>query len=167
MTDLAEPLIMRGLVAAEALRGCGEEEIVALMNAQGVTELPLAYREFLGCAGRDPYWLSRNDEWDYDWVVEAKDLAREIVVDDYERDFEPFENSFIFLTHHGYMFYYFRPEDLAAPDPNFWIYLGDKPVRDSGLSFTQWLRGLADYLPTAIELRREVSVIENRQKDDR
>ncbi|MFB7721502.1 hypothetical protein [Nocardia sp. NPDC056100] len=46
-------------------------------------------------------------------------------------------------------------ENLAVPDPNFWIYLGDEPVRDSGLSFNQWLRSLADYLPAAIELRQE------------
>ncbi|MET9488644.1 SMI1/KNR4 family protein [Nocardia sp. NPDC006630] len=155
MNDLTEPLVRLGLVTSEGVRGCDEQEIVALMRAQGVQALPDAYREFLAYGGKDPYWLSRNDEWDYDWLLEGKELAREIVVEDYERDFTPFADAFVFLTHQGYMFYYFRAEDLAETDPNFWIYMGDKPVRDSGMSFTQWLQGLADYLPKAVALRKE------------
>lgn len=155
MDDLIGQLIRRGFVVADALSGCSEAEVVLLMNAQGAEALPLSYRQFLRCTGKDPYWLSRNDEWDYRWVLEAKELAREIVVDDYQRDFEQFEKAFVFLTHHAYMFYYFRPEDLEMPDPNFWIYVGDEPVRDSGLTFNRWLRTLADYLPTTMELRRE------------
>ncbi|MFF2552662.1 SMI1/KNR4 family protein [Nocardia sp. NPDC058058] len=158
MVDLIEPLVRGGLVIEEAIHGCSAAEVDALMDAQGVEELPASYRQFLRCTGKDPYWLSRNDEWDHSWVLEAKEIACEIVVDDYERDFEQFEKAFVFLTHHGYMFFYFRPEDLGLPDPTFWIFAGDEPVRDSGLSFNQWLRTLADYLPAAIELRRELGM---------
>ncbi|WP_280234963.1 SMI1/KNR4 family protein [Nocardia cyriacigeorgica] len=136
---------------------CTDTEITALMNAQGVMAIPDSYREFLRFSGKNPYWLARSGEWDYEWLLEAKDLAREIVVDD-NQDFTPFEGSFIFQTHQGYMFYYFRPEDLTRPDPHFWIYKETHDPRDSGMTFTEWLKDLADYLPHAKEVRRRLGI---------
>ncbi|WP_280388190.1 SMI1/KNR4 family protein [Nocardia wallacei] len=157
MTDLAEPLIRRGLVTRDSVEGCTDGEISALMQAQHVTRIPQSYREFLAYGGKNPYWLTHTGEWDYDWLLEAKDLAREIA-EDYNHDFAQFEDSFIFQTHQGYMFYYFRAEDLSATDPNFYIFTGNDPVRDSGQSFTHWLSELADYLPEAIRLREELGL---------
>ncbi|WP_194899251.1 hypothetical protein [Catenulispora pinisilvae] len=101
MSDLTEPLIEQGLVARTAVQGCSEDEIAALMRAQGVTELPRAYREFLAWGGRNPYWLSTSGEWDYDWLLGAKDVAREIVVDDHQQDFTPFAEAFVLQTFPG------------------------------------------------------------------
>ncbi|RDI51716.1 SMI1/KNR4 family protein [Nocardia mexicana] len=157
MADLTEPLISRGLVAREAVEGCTDDEIATLMRAQHVSQLPQSYREFLAYGGKNPYWLSHTGEWDFDWLVEAKDLAREIA-EDYKKDFTPFEEGFVFQTHQGYMFYCFSAEDLSNPDPNFFIFTGNEPIRDSRQSFTQWLSGLADYLPEAIRLREELGL---------
>lgn len=153
MADLVEPLIRQGWVTADAVQGCTEEELAALMEAQGVVALPGSYREFMGFTGRAPYWLARS-EWDYEWLLEAKQIARQIVVEDYKGDFAPFEDAFVFQTHYGYEFYYFRAEDLTDPDPHFWIHSATKPVQESETSFATWLQELADYLPHAIELRR-------------
>lgn len=150
--------VEQGLVTPNDIQGCTEEEISVLMRAQAVGAIPDSYREFLAYDGRNPYWLSRTGEWDYEWLLEAKEIAREIVVEDYKRDFTPFEDAFIFQTHQGYMFYYFQPDDLTEPDPHFWIYTGKEPVRDGGRRFTEWLQALANDLPRDVELRQRLDL---------
>ncbi|MEV3961649.1 SMI1/KNR4 family protein [Nocardia sp. NPDC050193] len=154
ITDLVGDLVQRGLVDRNDIRPCSEDEISALMAAQGVTDIPVSYREFMSYAGRNPYWLSRMGEWDYEWLIEAKQIAREIVVEDYGRDFAPYEDSFVFHTHQGYIFFYFRGEDLKEFDPKFWIYYGKRPVSVSEKTFNEWISELADYLPDELENRR-------------
>ncbi|QFG23189.1 SMI1/KNR4 family protein [Actinomadura sp. WMMB 499] len=150
MAELTAPLLHKGLVAPSDLVGCTAEEIEALMAAQGVTTLPAVYREFLEYGGHTPYWLAR-EEWDYTWLLEeAKGVAREIVVDDDGQDWAPFADAFIFQTHHGYMFNYFRASDLTQPDPHFWIYCQGAQIESSGQPFSQYLQDLAGYLPEAI-----------------
>ncbi|MFI1915051.1 SMI1/KNR4 family protein [Nocardia sp. NPDC020380] len=156
MNELFQPVIQSGLVTPQAVRGCTDAEIEELMRAQGVTTLPGSYREFLTYGGKDPYWLSRNGEWDFNWLLEAKETAREIVVEDYEGTFEQFSDSFVFQTHQGYIFQYFAAEDLEADDPNFWIYEGDKPPQRSKVTFTGWLNELVEFLPRVVELRRDL-----------
>ncbi|MGW5384206.1 hypothetical protein [Nocardia sp. NPDC003963] len=156
MEQVVERLADEGWVTRDAIEGCAGEEIEELLRSQGVVQIPDSYREFLEYGGRDPYWLSRGGEWDYEWLLEAKGIAREIVVDDYRGDFSPFESGFIFQTHQGYSFYYFRPEDLVRPDPDFWIYCGTEPLRSSGIGFSAWIGELAQYLPRAIELRNQL-----------
>ncbi|ONM47072.1 hypothetical protein [Nocardia donostiensis] len=156
--DLTQGLIAKGIVDPSKIQGCTSSEISALMDSQGVSSLPQRYIEFLLRGGKNPYWLSQTGEWDYEWLLEAKELAREIVVEDYERDFTPFAQSFIFQTHQGYMFYYFRQEDLQKADPHFWIYSGYQPVRISDRPFSGWLRQLADYLPVEIAARKRMNL---------
>ncbi|WP_373293018.1 SMI1/KNR4 family protein [Nocardia jinanensis] len=156
MEQLARPLIAGGWVNRESITGCTQGDIETLLRSQGVEQIPASYREFLEYGGRDPYWLSRGGEWDYEWLLEAKTVAREFVVDDYSEDFSPFESGFIFQTHQGYSFYYFRPENLADPDPEFWIYSATEPVQSIGVSFSEWIGELAGYLPQAIELRNQL-----------
>ncbi|RSN54670.1 hypothetical protein [Actinomadura sp. WAC 06369] len=145
MADLAEPLIRRGLVRPDDLDGCTAGEIEALMAAQGVTALPSLYREFLEFGGRTPYWLARY-EWDYTWLLEeAKDTAREIVVDD-GLDWASFADTFVFQTHQGYLFFYFRAEDLTLPDPPYWVYRQGGEVA-GGEPFSRFLQDFADALP--------------------
>ncbi len=154
MDVLVDGLIARDLVTREAVEGCTEGQIGALLEAQGVTAVPGSYREFLAVAGKNPYWLSRNGEWDYEWLLDAKRYAREMVTGDAGLDFAPFEDAYVFQTHQGYIFYYFRPEDLHTPDPRFWIYQETRPVSEAPWTFTEWVTSLADYLPTALESRR-------------
>ncbi|WP_327148123.1 SMI1/KNR4 family protein [Nocardia sp. NBC_01329] len=156
IAQLAEDLIERGLVARAGNRGCSEQEISDLMQSQRVEALPESYREFLEYSGRDPYWLTHEGEWNYDWILDAKNVARDIVVEDYKGEFSSFENSFIFQTHQGYMFFYFREEDLHAADPRFWIFKGGSPVQMSSLTFNQWLADLARTLPEELRLRQKL-----------
>ncbi|MEV0252273.1 SMI1/KNR4 family protein [Nocardia sp. NPDC050712] len=156
--SLARPLIDNGLVTLQAIEGCSDADIAALLAAQGVDAIPESYRQFLSFGGKNPYWLTRTGEWDYEWLLEAKQTAREIVVDDHGLDFAPFEDAFIFQTHQGYMFYYFRADDLRAADPHFWIYSEQQPVQPNSQTFNEWLKELADYLPRAIELRRKMGI---------
>ncbi|MFG2446167.1 SMI1/KNR4 family protein [Nocardia fluminea] len=156
MHNIAEPLTESGLVAPESIKGCTPQEVDSLMEAQHVSHIPESYREFLLFGGRDPYWLNRGGEWDYDWLLEGKEIAREIVEDDHHEDFTPFAESFIFQTHQGYMFNFFDHEDLQAPDPHFWIYTAGRPLRKSTVRFTSWIRVLAEELPQAIELRNRM-----------
>ncbi|MFD3702364.1 SMI1/KNR4 family protein [Nocardia sp. NPDC058658] len=156
LTNIVEPLISQGYVARNTVLGCSDHQVEALMSAQGVGHLPERYVEFLKFGGKNPYWLSQDGEWDYGWLLEAKEMAREIVVDDYESDFTPFENAFIFQTHQGYMFYYFRPQDLTASDPTFSIFCGYDPVRESNVSFASWIRDLAESLPDTVELTKSL-----------
>ncbi len=156
LTEVVEPLITQGYVAPNTILGCSDQQVDALMSAQGVTALPARYIEFLKFGGKNPYWLSQDGEWDYGWLLEAKDIAREIVVDDYKEDFARFENAFVFQTHQGYMFYYFTPEDLTKADPNFSIFYGSRPVTDSQMPFSTWIRDLAKALPETVELRKSM-----------
>ncbi|WP_040796800.1 SMI1/KNR4 family protein [Nocardia higoensis] len=156
MTEIAQPLIDGGLVEPTSIEGCSRSEIDDLMTAQNVTLLPRDYAEFMSFGGRNPYWLSRDGEWDYDWLRDAKTIAREIVEDDYSEDFSPYADAFIFQTHQGYMFYYFRREDLASDDPHFWIYTGNRPLQSSEDTFTEWIRMLAADLPRVIETRKRL-----------
>ncbi|WP_435172558.1 SMI1/KNR4 family protein [Actinacidiphila sp. bgisy145] len=161
MAELVEPLVREGLAAREEVLGCSEEEVAVLMEAQGVTRIPDAYREFLRYGGRYPYWLTHTGEWHYDWLLDIKDTAREIVADEGQgewRDFTPYERAYVFQTHQGYEFFCFRPEDLAAPDPHFLVYNGRDGTHDSGTTFTGWLRDLAAHLPQAVALRRKVGL---------
>lgn len=153
MADLTEPLIRRGLVRRADLDGCTAEEIEALMAAQGVPTLPALYREFLEYGGRTPYWLARY-EWDYNWLLEeAKGVAREIVVEDDGQDWAPFAGAFVFQTHQGYMFFYFRAEDLPRPDPPFWVYhQGGRII--GGQPFSEFLQEFADDLAHAPSARQ-------------
>ncbi|BDT85160.1 SMI1/KNR4 family protein [Nocardia cyriacigeorgica] len=153
VADLVADLRRKGLTGPAQVKGCTAEEINALMEAQGVTSLPESYREFLECMGKDPYWLSQMGEWDYDWLLESKSLAREVVVEDYAGDFDGLEDIFVFQTHQGYMFYFFRGENLKDPDPRFYIFDGSRPIRLSDSTFNRWLSGLARYLPTELEMR--------------
>jgi len=125
MEQLFAPLIDAGGVPREAIRGCTDDEIAHLAQRQGVASVRKACRAFLRCGGRDPYWLSRDGEWDYEWALDAKDLAREIVVDD-------------------------DGADLTSSDPGFWIYLAEEPVRGIGVRFSEWLQALADRMPRAV-----------------
>ncbi|MFI1461536.1 SMI1/KNR4 family protein [Nocardia carnea] len=141
-----------GLVTRDAIKGCTDVEVDELKSAQSVSELPFSYREFLLFSGKTPYWLSLGGEWDYEWVLEAKVVAREIVEEDYEGDFSPFAESFIFETHQGYMFNFFRKEDLPSNDPYFWIYTGGRPLRRSSATFSEWIRRNFAELPRRAEL---------------
>lgn len=85
-----------------------------------------------------------------------KTVAREFAVDDYGEDFTPFEEAFIPETHQGYSLYYFRQEDLSAPDPQFWIYVAKEPVKSIGIRFSEWLRELAEHLPQEVEWRNRL-----------
>ncbi|MFE3190040.1 hypothetical protein ACFXHA_13600 [Nocardia sp. NPDC059240] len=144
LADLAATLIRNGSVPPDAIRGCTDAEINALMAAQNVTTLPTTFRKFLSYTGRNPYWFSRNDEADYEWLLDAKQYARE-TVEEYGHDFTEFEGAFIFQTHHDYMFHYFRTEDLTLPDPHFWVFRGDSPPERSEVAFSQHLRLWAEY----------------------
>lgn len=155
LTEIVEPLMARGYVDENTVRGCSDEEVESLMSAQGVATLPARYVEFLKFGGKNPYWLSQDAEWDYGWLLEAKEIAREIVVD-YDTDFAPFEDAFVFQTHQGYMFYYFTADDLAKADPAFSIFCGYRPIADSGKSFTGWIRDLAEALPEIVELTKSM-----------
>ncbi|WP_153540139.1 SMI1/KNR4 family protein [Actinomadura macrotermitis] len=155
MSELTEPLVRQGLVAPEDLVGCTVEEIETLKESQGVTTLPARYREFLEQGGRTPYWLAHLGEWHYEWLLEAKNIAREIV-EDHGDDFAPYADAFIFQTHQGYMFLYFRAADLSQLDPHVWTYTQGRPAKGSDQPFTQWLGDLAAYLPHAIRLRRDL-----------
>ncbi|RSN28402.1 hypothetical protein DL990_27410 [Amycolatopsis sp. WAC 01416] len=152
LTGIVEPLIAQGYVDVNTVRGCSDQEVEALMSAQGVDTLPARYVEFLKFGGKNPYWLSQDGEWDFGWLLEAKEIAREIVVDDYEADFTPFEDAFVFQTHQGYEFHYFKAGDLVETDPAFSTFSGFRPIADSRLSFTAWLRDLAKALPATVEL---------------
>ena len=156
LTDVVEPLMARGYVDEKTLLGCSDQEVESLISAQGVATLPACYVEFLKFGGKNPYWLSQDGEWDYGWLLEAKEIAREIVVDDYEGDFAPFEDAFVFQTHQGYMFYYFTKDDLAEADPTFSVFCGYRPIANSRKSFTAWIRDLAEALPGIVELRKSM-----------
>ncbi|MEU1982504.1 hypothetical protein [Nocardia sp. NPDC019395] len=152
LNELVKPLLETGLVTQDEIKGCADVEVDELQYAQSVSELPFSYREFLLFSGKNPYWLSRGGEWDYEWTMEAKVVAREIVEEDYEGDFSPFAESFIFETHQGYMFNFFRKEDLPSNDPHFWIYTGGRPLRRSSTTFSEWIRRNFAELPRRAEL---------------
>ncbi|MFC8042849.1 hypothetical protein [Nocardia sp. NPDC057353] len=158
MAELADQLIRRGLVTPDAIRGCTDAEIAALRQAQGVRALPAAYLDFLAITGKNPYWLSRDGEWDYASLLRAKQTAREIVADDDDRSFAPFEDAYILQTHQGYAFEYFRGADLDEPDPPIWLYEEAQPERAGPSTFTGWIGELAADLPRLLETRRRLGI---------
>lgn len=157
MRELTEPLIRRGLVDPGAVVGCSDDEIAELMRVQGVRSLPRSYRDFLSYTGRNPYWLAA-EEWDYQWILEeGKATALELAAER-RLDPAPFVDAFVFETHHGYMFCYFRSEDLTADDPRYYTFTegptpGGPTIKASDRTFAELLTALTGWMSEA-SLRR-------------
>lgn len=101
--------------------GCTDEEIDALMKAQGVSELPEAYREYLETMGKKQgmFHPDPGATWEYEDLLRHKQLFEE----DYgnEKHTMP-EDSFIVYQALVTVFYYFRTGESEQGYPIYkWL----------------------------------------------
>ena len=131
---------------SSAFRGCTEDELEALRAAQGVSHLPVAYREFMhrmggGGVGSAIAEMFPGDDIAFDSIVPADDwvgakaLAAEIV-EEHGVDF-PLDDRYVVIRTH-------RTSEMdcvtldGADPPVFSVHDSNGPTR-SFERFTDWL----------------------------
>lgn len=112
---------LKGNLLAIALRpdhrvfeGCTESEIAQIMKMQGVSRIPLLYKQFLLLMGRKGGRLQSVLDLFYPTLLELKKLAS----DSLEFDGSPFQlpsDAFVFATHLTHLYYYFSTADGDDP----------------------------------------------------
>lgn len=117
-----------------AVRGCSREQLAAFQKENQVT-LPDAYVRFLEGAGMLPGDFLRGSDIQFDQLGRLQSLATHLL----EEDGAPqLENGFVFCSHQGYQFLFFRLD--GGPDPEVWHYLeGDGVFKAVAPSFSDWL----------------------------
>ncbi|PRY01836.1 SMI1/KNR4 family protein [Allonocardiopsis opalescens] len=140
---LFDALIGEGLIKAEGVRGCTDDEVAAVLATEPSVSPPPDYADFLRRAGRGADRVFRGSDLFYPVCLEAQEAAREAA----ETDMPELrtEGRFFIGHHQGYVFYFFE-----AGDPRVWIHTeGDPaPVADAAT--------MADLLRRDAEVLREL-----------
>jgi hypothetical protein len=154
-----ERLVADGLVASNEILACNADEVAAIAQAQGLSEMPETYTEFLLRGGRGAGRLMVGSDWKYPEPLEIKNNSEELVLENGGTpDF--LVGSVVFLMHQGYLFYYFPAEFIAERDPPVWLYVEAEqdPPKPTGGRFT-------DFLTSQERVAREVHEREMRLRN--
>ena len=106
------------LASEKNLEGCNPNMIDEIMLRQGVEFLPRIYKEFLEEMGGNAGQLFLGSDYDCYAVYNLKASH----IEDIKRldlSFRIPEDAFIFLSHQGYVFYYFHTADKDENPPVF------------------------------------------------
>lgn len=117
--------------------GCDCEEIEQIMREQHVDFLPELYRRFLIMMGRGIPNVFRGSDYTCRHLGRAKQAALEGIADNNPSlDFP--EDAFVFISHQGYSFFYFRTADRNE-DPEIYALIND------GLSYQKVADKLSEF----------------------
>jgi hypothetical protein len=121
-------------VAEDPPDGCSDDDIQALLLAQGASRLPPAYDAFMRRCGRSCDPFLRGTVVEYPLVAEAKGFMEEALRDDGNR-FVLTPEAVVFTSHQGYQYWYF-------PDggrDEVWDWLEGREPRPFFARFEDWL----------------------------
>lgn len=103
---LKDKLIKLGIATPDTINGCTTEEIENVKLRQGVKFLPDVYRQFLNEMGHQAGKLYYGSDYSYKAILSLKvDIQHDLEF--FERNFKLPEGAVIFLSHQGYVFWYF------------------------------------------------------------
>jgi hypothetical protein len=137
--EFANLLIKNELATSEELQGCSEKEIEQLEEHIGA-KLPQTYREFLTLMGHDAGIFWRGTDYLYKSVFDLTEYARETMMDG---SFKLPNDAFVFSSHQGYFFAYFRLSD--GDDPPIYSYMEEEPYP------TKWTESFSECLKETLD----------------
>jgi len=105
--EFADLLIKNELATSEELQGCSEKEIEQLEKHIDA-KLPQSYREFLALMGHNAGIFRRGTDYLYKDLFNLTGDTKEILMDG---PFKLPDDAFVFSSHQGYIFVYFRLSD--------------------------------------------------------
>ena len=112
------------LASEKDLEGCNPDIFDEIMLRQGVEFLPRIYKEFLEEMGGNAGQLFLGSDYDCYAVYNLKASH----IEDIERFSSPFRmpaDAFVFLSHQGYVFYYFHTAEHDENPPVYMNYEAD------------------------------------------
>ena len=150
--EMKRLLIEKCYTRPEHFKGCTQEEIEAVMEAQGVERLPGVFRRYLelmGHAGMNTIYT--GSRWRYSSM---KSLKRWVIenMEDFDPSMTLPKDAFVFFEHGGYEFRFFLT-DNDNDDPPVFKYIESRgepqQIADSlsshfkslVLEFIAWLEG--------------------------
>ena len=157
--QLKEALINEGLRLPDAFKGCSDEEIQQLMQAQNVKRLPeqfIEYLEVMGHGGISEIFIS--DDADYHSMLYLKESLLNEIESDNPKFVLP-DNAFVFFGHHDVQFNYFLTEN--NDDPSVYSFI---PGRDDYPQVSH--NKLSDYFEAVLQLFRRLKRSALRVADD-
>jgi hypothetical protein len=134
---------------SEKFVGCTHEQIEEIMQKQGVSRLPGLYRDFMLEMGHGAGTLFRGSSFYYGAMMyfnfkeEAQTLLNEVGI-----PFQIPEKAFVFLSHGGYIFFYFDTE-ASDYDPIMVRFIEGDPIPKS-------VGKLSELLLEEIELHKKL-----------
>jgi hypothetical protein len=143
--NLKHRLAELGLTCGCELVGCELEDIEEAKLNQGVTFLPRAYIDFLLEMGKCAGCLFLGSDYDCDAICILKDSHKQDIAS-LDMPFQIPEDVFIFLSHQGYVFWYFHTADQLE-DPPIYKYVENNStavIVSSSLTqfFEMWIHDL-------------------------
>jgi len=107
-----------------SLRGCSRSDVKRIENYFEV-RLPVVYKEFLYCMGRDADLFMKGSSAFYKEIFYLKEDLQSIL-DEYERSLP--DNTFVFWAHQGYQFAFFYLDQ--GDNPAVYFYYEGRSLRD-------------------------------------
>lgn len=136
--EFADLLIKHELATSDELHGCSEKEIEALERHIG-TSLPKSYREFLALMGHKAGNFLRGSDFLYKDLFELTAFTKETLM---KGPFQLPDDAFVFFSHQGYIFAYFRLSD--GNDPAIYTYMEGEPNPQ------KWASSFSEYLEKSL-----------------
>jgi hypothetical protein len=138
MSRFIDWLRAAGLDEGRPIVGISATEIGQLAAAQGQTELPAVYREFLEDCGRGAGLFHRDVECFFPAMM---DLKQELVemLEEVGIDFTVPAAAFVFSAYQGFQYHYFICDGTADPAV-YEITNGGKGVKLLEQSFSEYIR---------------------------
>lgn len=150
-----ERVLAEGLAGPGDFLGCSDEEIAAVVRAQGVVALPALYRDFLSVMGKRPYPLMQGTDWAYRDLLELRQDAAELLAEN-DLDQSMLDDALVIAMHQGYVLYYIPHASTAPEDPPVWTYVEGGEPSESFATFSEFLVSLEDMRRREVATYREL-----------
>lgn len=118
-------LVAAGLNVEIPIKGVTASDLDEMCQAQNVTHLPQAYKEFMFQCGKGAGLYSCDADFTYPRVC---NLRNELLLDLAESGIELPENAFVFASYQGYQYKYFLCDDNNDPAVYLLMFTDDETV---------------------------------------
>ena len=129
-------LIKSGLVKKDALKGCNDSEINTLESTYKIS-LPKDYVYFLQLMGKDSATFLKGTDFLYEKLFKLKEHAIDLLKEN-NANYHLRENDFVFMSHQGYQFLFFK---CNTNDASIYYYEdGEEDVKEVYPNFEAWFK---------------------------
>ena len=139
--EVVNVLVRKQIAQPQEIVGCTDEEISELEQQVGLT-LPTAYRDFLRTMGHRAGGFMVGTDFFYDDLRGLRDALVESLAQ-MRVDFHVPSDLFVFSSHQGYIFHFFRTTEGDDP-PVYGFSEADPTVRQMWPRFSDALLGFAE-----------------------